>query len=241
MGSSGSFSARESHTLVLDSVTGVGYVVAGAFYTGTDDALDAIYEDVWSIGFREVSFWPTMNPTLEPSTIAPTNIVVGHWTLVASTGMNPRQQHASVIDSAKGQIYTIGGWAGNGTIHLYNDVWIFDTMSGNSTSKHLVTSLILVNLLIYLFMYLLTNILQLLLPIRLQPHGVWQVLLEPHSQLEENTRLYLALARASSTRLAVQVHRSSATCGNLALAVACGPPSHSRAPVFLVPGKVTAP
>lgn len=52
VGMSGQFSPRESHSFVMDSATGFGYVVAGAFYPGVDDFYDSIYGDVWSINFR---------------------------------------------------------------------------------------------------------------------------------------------------------------------------------------------
>jgi len=61
VGSSGTFSSRASHTLTLDSVTGVGYLVAGAYYAGTDDYLDGIYEDVWSIQFRGMCIFVYFN------------------------------------------------------------------------------------------------------------------------------------------------------------------------------------
>lgn len=79
---------------------------------------------------------PTSAPSSQPSTIAPTNIVVGHWTTVASAGIYPwRQQHASVINPVTGLIYTIGGWAG-GAKYL-SDVWVFNTNSGKLASLYI--------------------------------------------------------------------------------------------------------
>ena len=72
---------------------------------------------------------PTVIPTSNP-TLLPTNIVVGHWTMVAYTGLRPwRQQHSSVINAATGLIYTIGGWAGGSGMAL-SDVWIFNINTG---------------------------------------------------------------------------------------------------------------
>lgn len=72
-------------------------------------------------------------PNTYSPTSSPTNIVLGRWTTVASTGINPsRQQHSSVINAATGLIYTIGGWAG-GSQYL-SDVWAFNIQTGKLMS-----------------------------------------------------------------------------------------------------------
>lgn len=90
---------------------------------------------------NDVSYIPTIistigpiSPTSLPYTSVPTNTVIGQWTTVAKTGVTSRQQHSSVINTATGLIYTIGGFVTGLTSYL-SDVWIFNIQSGKVISK----------------------------------------------------------------------------------------------------------